>query len=55
MTGGQLDLVSIDTSRTPSFGDIRHCRQIDSQGPGHHLVSGVEAITGPVGPGVAPR
>ncbi|HUA00912.1 MAG TPA: transketolase [Candidatus Aquilonibacter sp.] len=39
-----------------TLDDIRRFRQIDSKAPGHpeyHLVSGVEATTGPLGHGVA--
>ena len=39
-----------------TLDDIRHFRQLDSKAPGHpeyHLVSGVEATTGPLGQGVA--
>jgi transketolase len=39
-----------------TLDDIRHFRQLDSKAPGHpeyHLVSGVEATTGPLGHGVA--
>ena len=39
-----------------SLDDIRHFRQLGSKTPGHpeyHLVSGVEATTGPLGQGIA--
>jgi transketolase len=39
-----------------TLDDIRRFRQLDSKAPGHpeyHLVSGVEATTGPLGQGVA--
>jgi transketolase len=39
-----------------TLDDIRHFRQLDSKAPGHpeyHLVSGVEATTGPLGQGIA--
>jgi transketolase len=39
-----------------TLDDIRHFRQLGSKAPGHpeyHLVSGVEATTGPLGQGVA--
>jgi transketolase len=39
-----------------TLDDIRHFRQLHSKAPGHpeyHLVSGVEATTGPLGAGIA--
>jgi transketolase len=39
-----------------TLDDIRHFRQLSSKAPGHpeyHLVSGVEATTGPLGQGIA--
>jgi transketolase len=39
-----------------TLDDIRHFRQLESKAPGHpeyHLVSGVEATTGPLGQGIA--
>src|SRR5574337_1214946 len=39
-----------------TLDDIRRFRQLDSKAPGHpeyHLVSGVEATTGPLGQGIA--
>src|SRR5690349_15245319 len=39
-----------------ALDDIRHFRQLGSKAPGHpeyHLVSGVEATTGPLGQGIA--
>jgi transketolase len=39
-----------------TLDDIRHFRQLGSKAPGHpeyHLVSGVEATTGPLGQGIA--
>jgi transketolase len=39
-----------------TLDDIRHFRQFGSKAPGHpeyHLVSGVEATTGPLGQGIA--
>ena len=38
-----------------TLDDIKHFRQIDSNTPGHpeyHMTSGVEATTGPAGPGL---
>jgi transketolase len=42
--------------RAVTLDDIRHFRQLGSKAPGHpeyHLVSGVEATTGPLGQGIA--
>ena len=39
-----------------TLDDIRHFRQLGSKAPGHpeyHLVSGIEATTGPLGQGIA--
>jgi transketolase len=43
-------------SPSVTLDDIRRFRQLDSKAPGHpeyHLVSGVEATTGPLGQGIA--
>ncbi len=43
-------------SASVTLDDIRRFRQLDSKAPGHpeyHLVSGVEATTGPLGQGIA--
>jgi transketolase len=56
----QVQAVNAEYERvgTPSvtLDDLKHFRQLGSKAPGHpeyHLVSGVEATTGPLGQGVA--
>jgi transketolase len=58
LTGVQAVNADYERLGQPSvtLDDIRRFRQIDSKAPGHpeyHLVSGVEATTGPLGQGVA--
>src|SRR4026207_452016 len=56
----QTQAVNADYERlgesSVTLDDIRHFRQLESKAPGHpeyHWVSGVEATTGPLGPGGA--
>ena len=58
LTKTQAVNAEYETVGRPSvtLDDIRHFRQLGSKAPGHpeyHLVSGVEATTGPLGQGVA--
>jgi transketolase len=58
LTGTQAVNAAYERLGTPSvtLDDIRHFRQLNSKAPGHpeyHLVSGVEATTGPLGQGIA--
>ncbi|MGA2229715.1 MAG: transketolase [Tepidisphaeraceae bacterium] len=58
LTGTQAVNGHYESVGQPSvtLDDIRHFRQLGSKAPGHpeyHLVSGVEATTGPLGQGVA--
>ncbi len=58
LTKTQAVNADYETLGKPSvtLDDIRHFRQLGSKAPGHpeyHLVSGVEATTGPLGQGVA--
>ncbi len=58
LTGTQAVNAAYEQLGTPSvtLDDIRHFRQLNSKAPGHpeyHLVSGVEATTGPLGQGIA--
>ncbi len=58
LTGTQAVDADYETVGKPAvtLDDIRRFRQLDSKAPGHpeyHLVSGVEATTGPLGQGIA--
>jgi len=58
LTRTQAVNAEYETLGQPSvtLDDIRHFRQLGSKAPGHpeyHLVSGVEATTGPLGQGIA--
>jgi transketolase len=58
LTKTQAVNAEYETLGQPSvtLDDIRHFRQLGSKAPGHpeyHLVSGVEATTGPLGQGIA--
>src|ERR1700722_7104951 len=58
LTKTQAVNADYETLGKPSvtLDDIRHFRQLNSKAPGHpeyHLVSGVEATTGPLGQGIA--
>lgn len=58
LTGVQAVNAEYENVGKPSvtLDDIRHFRQLGSKAPGHaeyHLVSGVEATTGPLGQGVS--
>jgi transketolase len=58
LTGTQAVNADYETLGRPAvtLEDIRHFRQFGSHAPGHpeyHLVSGVEATTGPLGQGIA--
>src|SRR5271170_2846934 len=58
LSGTQAVNAEYERLGTPSvtLDDIRHFRQLNSKAPGHpeyHLVSGVEATTGPLGQGIA--
>ncbi len=58
LTGTQAVNAEYETVGKPAvtLDDIRHFRQFGSKAPGHpeyHLVSGVEATTGPLGQGIA--
>jgi transketolase len=58
LTGTQAVNAEYEQLGQPSvtLDDIRHFRQLGSKAPGHpeyHLVSGVEATTGPLGQGIA--
>jgi transketolase len=58
LTGTRAVNAQYERSGEPAvtLEDIRHFRQLGSKAPGHpeyHLVSGVEATTGPLGQGIA--